>query len=128
MQSSPTFRTKAEGYRFRQTYVLMFLLCAFVFVWMSASADALDKKRGLEYSFVYLGDMHFDLMTHHDFAWVKADKPNDVRQIEGYVKNTKEYTPGLLRRIQTSIEAGKGRIKMIASGSWIYSVPTRLCY
>ena len=31
------------------------------------------------YAFVYLGDMHFDQVSHHDMAWVRAEKPDDVR-------------------------------------------------
>jgi len=68
------------------------------------------------YSFVYLGDMHFDKMSHHDFEWVKADKPNDIRQIDEYVANTEKYAPGLLKRIQSSIESSEGRIKMVVQG------------
>jgi hypothetical protein len=69
-----------------------------------------------EYSFVYLGDIHFDKNSHHDFDWVQANKPNDIRQIENYVRITKNYTPRLLKRIQTTIETNNGRIKMIVQG------------
>ena len=68
------------------------------------------------YSFVYLGDMHFDKKSHHDFDWVQANKPNDIRQIEDYVRITENHTPGLLRRVQNSIESGNGRIKMVVQG------------
>ena len=68
------------------------------------------------YSFVYLGDIHFDRKSHHDFNWVRANKPNDIRQIEDYVRITENHTPGLLRRIQSSIESGNGRIKMVVQG------------
>jgi len=47
---------------------------------------------------------------------VQANKPNDIRQIEDYVRITEKYTPGLLRRIQTSIESSDGQIKMIVQG------------
>jgi len=72
--------------------------------------------RGPGYSFVYLGDLHFDRRSHHDFEWVRAKQPGDVSQIEGYVKWTEEYTPRLLKRIQTSIEASDGRIQMVLQG------------
>ncbi len=77
---------------------------------------ALCAAQGGEYSFVYLGDMHFDKMSHHDFKWVKAEKPNDIRQIEGYVESTEKYAPGLLERIQSSIESSDGQIKMVVQG------------
>ncbi|MHC4685198.1 MAG: metallophosphoesterase family protein, partial [Planctomycetota bacterium] len=64
----------------------------------------------------YLGDIHFDKKYHHDFEWVQANKPNDIRQIEDYVRITEKHTPGLLKRIQTSIESSNGQIKMIIQG------------
>jgi len=81
-------------------------------------AAALCAAQGQEsgYSFVYLGDMHFDKMSHHDFEWVKAEKPNDIRQIEGYVESTEKYAPGLLKRIQSSIDSSNGRINMVVQG------------
>lgn len=92
------------------------VLLLVVFALMSVAVGAPDNHPGPAYSFVYLGDMHFDKVAHHDFEWVKANKPNDIRQIEGYVKNTETYTPGLLRRIQTSIESSQGRIRMVIQG------------
>lgn len=55
------------------------------------------------FSFVLLGDIHYDKMEHHDMAWVQKDKPNDVRQIEGYCRNTREVTPLLLARVRATI-------------------------
>jgi len=69
-----------------------------------------------EYSFLYLGDIHFDKNSHHDFDWVQANKPNDIRQIENYVRITENHTPLLLKRIQTAIETSNYRIKMIIQG------------
>ena len=100
----------------RKCVVTTVVLCALMFASTSCTTGARGNKPGPAYSFVYLGDMHFDKMAHHDFEWVKADKPNDIRQIEGYVKNTEKYTPGLLRRVQTSIDSSGGRIKMIVQG------------
>jgi len=77
---------------------------------------AICTAQASEYSFVYLGDMHFDKMSHHDFDWVKAEKPNDIRQIDGYVESSERYAPGLLKRIQNSIESSNGRIKMVVQG------------
>jgi len=55
------------------------------------------------FSFLLLGDLHFDRPEHHDMAWVKAEKPNDVRQIEGYCRNTREVTPLLFARVKETI-------------------------
>ena len=100
----------------RKCVVITVVLCAIMFASTSCTTGAQGNKPGPAYSFVYLGDMHFDKMAHHDFEWVKAEKPNDIVQIEGYVENTEKYTPGLLKRIQTSIESSNGRIKMVVQG------------
>jgi hypothetical protein len=96
--------------------VTMLILFVLIFVSAPGAAGARGNESGASYSFVYLGDMHFDKVSHHDFEWVKGEKPNDIRQIDGYVENTKKYTPGLLKRIQTAIETSGGRIKMVVQG------------
>jgi len=100
----------------RKTMVLRVILCVQIIVLTFGAANAQGKKPGPAYSFVYLGDIHFDKRSHHDFEWVKANKPNDIRQIEDYVRITENHTPGLLRRIQTVIESSNSRIKMIIQG------------
>ncbi len=96
----------------RRTVMIALALC----VQLVASGLCAAQGQGGEYSFVYLGDLHFDKMSHHDFEWVKADKPNDIRQINGYVESTENYAPDLLRRIQSSIESSEGRIRMVVQG------------
>jgi hypothetical protein len=83
---------------------------------MFGTVAARGNQSGATYSFVYLGDLHFDRKAHHDLEWVKADHPGDLRQIEAYVRNTQEYTPALLRRVQTAIDSAGGRIKMVIQG------------
>ena len=100
----------------RKTIVIRVILCLQIISLAFGAANAQGNGPGLAYSFVYLGDMHFDKRSHHDFEWVQANKPNDITQIEDYVTITENYTPGLLRRIQTSIESSNGRIKMIIQG------------
>jgi len=92
------------------------ILCVQIIVLTLGTATAQGNRPGPAYSFVYLGDIHFDKRSHHDFEWVKANKPNDIRQIEDYVRITENHTPGLLRRIQTVIESSNGQIKMIVQG------------
>jgi len=67
------------------------------------SAAAAAAPGTASFSFVLLGDLHFDRPEHHDMAWVRAEKPNDVRQIEGYCRNTREVTPLLLARVRETI-------------------------
>ncbi len=58
---------------------------------------------GKAFSFVLLGDIHYDKLEHHDMAWVQKDKPNDVRQIESYSRNTRDVTPLLFARVRAAI-------------------------
>lgn len=100
----------------RRTIMMTAALCVQITVFAPGVTDARGNESGRTYSFVYLGDIHFDKNDHHDFEWVHANKPNDIRQITGYVKNTEEFTPSLLKRIQSSIESSDGRIQMIIQG------------
>lgn len=58
---------------------------------------------GRSFSFVLLGDLHFDRLEDHDMEWVRRDKPNDVRQIENYSRITREVTPVLLQTVRATI-------------------------
>lgn len=91
------------------------LCCAAVLSCAGVLSAQIDRT-ARTYSFVYLGDIHFDRASHHDFDWVRAEMPNDIRQIEGYVKNTEAYTPRLFQRIQTCIASRDHRIQMIIQG------------
>jgi hypothetical protein len=92
------------------------VLCVQILLVVLGTAQAQTNRPDSTYSFVYLGDLHFDKMSHHDLEWVKANMPADLRQIEDYVRITREHTPGLFRRVQTAIESSDGRIKMIVQG------------
>jgi len=104
-----------ESLRIR-TLLTAVALYSLVFVSIFCATEAQGAESSPEYSFVYLGDLHFDRMSHHDLEWVRAEKPNDIRQIEGYVRSTEKYIPGLLKRVNSSIESSNGRIKMIVQG------------
>lgn len=56
------------------------------------------------YSFIFLGDLHFDRPRHHDMEWVKENYPNDVRQIQNYCRVTEENTPSLFKSISTVLK------------------------
>lgn len=55
------------------------------------------------FSFILLGDLHFDALAHHDMAWVEKEKPNDVAQIKNYSRITAEVTPRLLATVRATI-------------------------
>lgn len=72
--------------------------------WVQAAAGrAQPAPARRAFSFILLGDLHFDRPEHHDMAWVRKEKPNDVRQIEGYCRNTREVTPALFATLRQTI-------------------------
>jgi hypothetical protein len=66
--------------------------------WLPAATPA----RGA-FSFVLLGDLHFDRLEHHDMAWLEKAQPNDVRQVQNYTRITREITPQLLATVRTTL-------------------------
>lgn len=62
---------------------------------------AADKSQS--FSFVLLGDLHFDQIEHHNMEWLRAEKPNDVRQVQDYTRITKEITPRLFATVRETI-------------------------
>ena len=65
-------------------------------------ARAADRP-AKRFSFVLLGDLHYDKLEHHDMAWVNKEKPNDVRQIENYSRITREVSPVLFQTVRATI-------------------------
>jgi hypothetical protein len=55
------------------------------------------------FSFVLLGDLHYDKLEHHDMAWVQKEKPNDVRQIENYSRISREVSPTLFKTVRETV-------------------------
>ena len=60
-------------------------------------------RNAASFSFVVLGDLHFDRPEHHDFAWLNANKAGDLGQIENYCKLTKEVMPKVFAAVKTKI-------------------------
>ncbi len=56
------------------------------------------------FSFLLLGDLHFDRLAHHDLEWLKRDKPDDLRQVQNYSRITAETLPRLFATLRTRIE------------------------
>lgn len=70
----------------------------------STRGDGDGKSQKPLYAFPLLGDIHYDRWAHHDLDWVKKEKPNDLRQIEGYVATTEQYTPKLFVEVAAAVK------------------------
>lgn len=60
------------------------------------------------FSFVLLGDLHFDRPEHHDFDWVKEHSPDSVRQSANYSRITREIMPRLFATVRETIAERRG--------------------
>lgn len=58
---------------------------------------------GARFSFVLLGDLHYDKMEHHDLAWLAKTHPNDLSQIKNYTRLTAEVLPHLFAAVRGRI-------------------------
>lgn len=57
------------------------------------------------WSFALLGDTHFDRLEHHDLAWLSADHPGDVAQVERYSQHAATLLPKLFATVKSQIAA-----------------------
>ena len=55
------------------------------------------------FSFVLLGDLHYDKLEHHDLAWLDRTHPNDLSQIKNYTRITAEVMPETLMSIWRAV-------------------------
>lgn len=61
------------------------------------------KSAGPAFSFVLLGDLHYDKPEHHDFAWLDRTHPGDLSQIRNYSRVTREITPRLFETVRATV-------------------------
>jgi hypothetical protein len=66
-------------------------------------APAMAAAGKQAFSFVILGDLHFDKLEHHDLEWLQRDKPDDVRQAREYSSLTTNIMPRLFATVRETI-------------------------
>ncbi len=59
------------------------------------------------FSFVLLGDLHFDRLEHHDMAWLDKHHGGDLSQIKNYSRITADIMPELFATVRASASAAK---------------------
>lgn len=57
------------------------------------------------FSFVLLGDLHYDSLAHHDFKWLQEHHAGDLSQIQNYSRLTTEVMPGVFAAVKQRIAA-----------------------
>jgi hypothetical protein len=62
---------------------------------------------GRPFSFVLLGDLHYDKLEHHDMAWLDKNKAGDLSQIRNYSRIAADITPKLFATVRESVAETK---------------------
>jgi len=65
---------------------------------------SLTPQDARAFSFMFLGDIHFDKLSYHDPEYLKTKYPHDIGQIQNYSRITRENLSSLM-------EASKARAK-----------------
>ncbi len=65
------------------------------------------------FSFLCLGDTHFDAINHHDMDWVRKVHPGDTSQINHYSEVTKSLLPALYTDLNHLIHADTSNISFV---------------
>ncbi len=78
----------------------------------TAAALALPSAAGAaapenDFSFVLLGDLHYDKLEHHDLRWLEKHHAGDLSQIKNYTRITAELTPRLLDSVRQSVAGAR---------------------
>lgn len=64
---------------------------------------AAPARKKNAFSFVLLGDIHYDRPEHHDMAWVKKELPNILSSIPGFCQKTERILPPLFRTVRATV-------------------------
>ncbi|MES2735581.1 MAG: metallophosphoesterase [Verrucomicrobiota bacterium] len=73
---------------------------------LAAASPGITAPAGREdFSFILLGDLHFDRLEHHDLDWLQKHKAGDLRQIQNYSRITQEVTPALFATVRETVAA-----------------------
>lgn len=68
-----------------------------------ALPSVLKAERKDAFSFVLLGDLHYDKLEHHDMRWLQEHKAGDLGQIRNYSRITADLTPRLFASVRQSV-------------------------
>ena len=75
-------------------------------------ASASSASSAPKFSFVLLGDLHFDKLEHHDLAWLDRTHPNDLSQIKNFA-DLPPLAKSYLKRVE---ELTGARISLLGIG------------
>lgn len=97
---SPLFPPSVSRRRFLQTSMA-------ATAGLAAGQQTVAAADDAAFSFVLLGDLHFDKLVHHDLAWLDKHHAGDLSQINNYSRITAEITPRLFATVRETVAATK---------------------
>jgi hypothetical protein len=65
---------------------------------------AAERSNENAFSFLLLGDTHFDRMEHHDLEWMRQHFEKGISQVKDYCRHTSESLPNLLQAAKAKLE------------------------
>lgn len=71
----------------------------------TAALPGLAAEGAKPFSFILLGDLHYDSLAHHDFKWLAEHHAGDLSQIQNYSRLTTEVMPGVFAAVKQRITA-----------------------
>jgi 3',5'-cyclic AMP phosphodiesterase CpdA len=69
----------------------------------SARSETPKTETDAAFSFVLLGDLHFDRLEHHDMEWLDRNKKGDLGQIRNYSRITADIMPQLFATVRATV-------------------------
>src|SRR5262245_35771600 len=78
-----------------------------------ANGAVADTTRPRPFSFVALGDTHFDRLAHHDMAWLEREHPGDVAQVRHYSRHAAELLPELLDAVRQRVRDSQPEVSCV---------------
>jgi len=86
-----------KSYRTTRRMFLQYLSMAAAALPVPGFAKRVPASLDNSFNFVFLGDLHFDKLMHHDMNYLKEKYPNDIHQIDNYSRITRENLSDLMR-------------------------------
>ena len=62
-----------------------------------------------DFSFLLLGDTHFDRPEHHNFDWMRLHYAKDIEQVESYCRHTQDVLPKILAAARQRLAESSGK-------------------
>jgi len=70
---------------------------------LATAIPAAQASTDVAFSFILLGDLHYDKLEHHDMGWLQKKKGGDLGQIKNYSRITADIMPKLFAQVRETV-------------------------